>query len=235
MGDVEDKLTQAASLVPEVYYDLIARIPAGLTLFLGGLLVTGVLESQAWSLETFRTFNWAPSAGLLALVLAASYVLGILVTPWGYPVRERYYHATWVRLLPDYADLLAKHQGKFGMAIPLQDLQTGNVTDRLLRRLYGGMHDYLKGSNSQANLILPKMTGEASLCEHLVPVSLALAGALIGSCLLRYGWAALNPNLLLGVLSWLALGAASFRAGQFRYERLLRRHFDFLALSKVGQ
>src|SRR6266704_1884194 len=78
----KDEISQWASLVPEIYFDLIARV-------LPGTLFVVALASILYGTDQMKNFvsslSWAPAALTAALILGLGYAAGIMMlAPLGY-------------------------------------------------------------------------------------------------------------------------------------------------------
>lgn len=90
-GMEPDELAQkSVSLIPEIYYDIIARIlPGGLTLFGATYLLERAHLVSMASLWAWFTTSFAAGSMILAVCLGSSYALGIVLTPFGRPLIQR--------------------------------------------------------------------------------------------------------------------------------------------------
>ena len=238
------KAGKASMFFPEFYYDLIARVLPGTVLLVGCGFASGLLDLGG-VLEALKGLS--PTAAILFCIpaLAGSYVCGILLTCLQRPIRLSYTPAVWKPFLRDNRELIISQLARLG----LQDRKTallralGSQKERGLLRcmkgrhevnreirslvwpLYGALHDYLKTEDAQARFVLPKMNGEAGLCENLAGSLVLVSLGLIVRFLVAPGDPPHAPVLAVGLL-WL-FATFCYGAGVVRYRALIQRHFSF--------
>jgi len=95
---VEDTLEKAGSLVPEIYYDLIARIAPGCLTLFGVIYIAhdGRLISAKVDVSSWLNMGIGTATLLLVLIVGMGYLTGILLTPFG---RHAVGNMRWVRCL----------------------------------------------------------------------------------------------------------------------------------------
>lgn len=145
-----------ASIIPEFYYDLISRIPAGLTL-IAIVIIGGISSDQRQELIT-----WLVSANhkdfpfllIFILLICAGYTISIPLSALGAIAHLIYSRKVWKNIENTFCNeirLLEKHYN------------SGSDKTKLNRLL----HDDLKNRNPQAKVILSKMQSEVALCDNL--------------------------------------------------------------------
>ena len=233
------------TILPEFYYDLIARIIPGVVLVLGAVFASGTAEPAA-AFATLLTLAWAPVVLLLIIISIAGYVAGILLTYFQSGVRSSYSGAVWRVVLRQYRDVIIKRQdelGLNGLRTKLDECQldaSGRSSRRdrkaanraireVTRPLYGELHDLLKDRHPQARFVLPKMNGETGLCENTaVSLILVMLVALVHTVTAPTGPVATRlVQAAATAFPFAVLALLFFRAAVVRYEALLRRHFAF--------
>jgi hypothetical protein len=224
----EPEIGKWPSLIPEIYYDLISRVPPGVLLFLA-LLVAG----SRLSLGQIQSVSFGAATILLLLLVLAGYTLGILMTPLADIFHRTYKRSVWRETISkqDFGPLVQLIDSNFNLCLPKNEKNELDV-DKIERRHYDlldrVMHDYLKGIDPQAKLILPKMRAEARLCDHLF-VALLCVGRIMAYCL----WVK-HENLLIqqGTVILAVIGLiASRAAARYRTEHLIHRQFSFMRLA----
>lgn len=167
----EDLPTKFAQLIPEIYYDLIARIPAGIFFVLaiigcGGLFLPG----EIFDFRNLSGLDLAPTIILIILLFGAGYLVGIVTTFLGeflLPFRSH----NWKKICPDHNKEVGYFFGHIKESIDLPTKE-GNLDysqfkkshyDKLDRR----MHDFLKKIDIEGKTILPKTLAEVVLCNNL--------------------------------------------------------------------
>ncbi|MFN8092436.1 MAG: hypothetical protein U0599_09495 [Vicinamibacteria bacterium] len=228
------ELSTPQTLLPEFYYDLMARILPGVVFAATLLFLLGAFEVKA-AIERVAQTAWAPIVFLVTGVGTCGYIIGILLTPLQARVRSGYIPEVWQPILASNRAVICEKQAQLGLrdfAAELDNAIRGSVwrpadraaLARVARQLYSPLHDLLKARLPQAQLVLPKMNGETGLCDNicagltvlsLVPVSQMLHAARFDEKLAWYSV----------VLLFLAL--ISFWAAKVRYDGLVRRHFAF--------
>jgi len=228
--DDKPDLSQWPSVIPEIYYDLIARVPAGTLLFL--VIASGGQPSLG---KLISATSVGSAAVFLTLVLLAGYSSGILITRLGSLFHRTYRYRIWRRVLGGergYAGLITTFNNQFPtLNLPTDD--GGRVAVAMLQaedvdRLDRVMHDYLKAKDPQAKVLLPKMRAEAALCDHLF---VALIGSVVVvSCALLWSPQEGLADRLGILATFLAGSTLSAFCAPYRNERLIRRQFSFLTL-----
>jgi uncharacterized membrane protein YobD (UPF0266 family) len=88
------------------------------------------------------------------------------------------------------------------------------------RQIYRELHEFLKETDPQARLVLPKMNAESSLCSNLLVAFVIILPPLV----MRHGWFSVS-------VIWSALAlAVCLYASFYRTRRSIERHFSFFAL-----
>lgn len=228
MPDAE-QVGKWASLVPEIYYDLIARVPPG-SLVVATLFVWLHPDPHS-ALIGLRELGWAPVTVLSVIAVGAAYACGELVGPWGDWVSSLYRFRIFRQVSAGHLPLMTFFRQRFGEDVPDQEPDIKKLSDSEVQRIYQQMHDFLKAANEQAKVLLPKSQAEAALCANL-------CGFVILFLLFSGAWSVSHWFFETGAppVSWrlvllLLFGAAvAVRAGWFRSRQLIRRQFSFLAL-----
>jgi hypothetical protein len=207
-----------ASLIPEFFYDLIARVPAGAVFVLGVILLT--TPETTWTellgLAHEGKLEGVPFWLLFALLFMLSYAVGILLTLPGWLIRNTYLLWVWRRADRRHGQQIADLATSRGL-LPTSTTQALATLGRSQRgTLYRLLEDELKASDEQARVLLPKMNGEASLCDNLTAAFLLLL--LLG--LLRYG-CDIKVILIVIPVVW------CYIAAPYRYGSLVDRLLSF--------
>jgi hypothetical protein len=208
------------SVIPELYYDLIARvIPGAVLLLLGTLPITIHLP-----IDSLKEMSAGSATLLLVVFLLASYWAGILITPLGSLFHELYRYRVFREALRE-----EEHKGeirRFGGALGLNDLssessnQDLNTVDRV-------MHEFLKDRGDQARLILPKMKAEVTLCDNSLVAMLGAGILVLAFDILQR----LKADPLVIELLPIVVGVLlSFLAAGYRMKRLLVRQRVLMTL-----
>jgi len=229
-----------AAIIPETYYDLIARIPAGALLFLSLVLIFDLHEKVDHLLsQEYGT------AVRVAFPLIVVYVLSIMLSGLGYLIYAAYYPRLWRRIIgdnPEYLSLLNYADDTFQLGLPrTRDRSRCNpkkLTRENFRQLGLIFHDFL---NEQGYTLVAKMRAEAALCTNVSAAALVSAAAY----LTRLDWrlwaegfgarqsgATMPPLVVLGLM--LAAFAVSAWASYYRHGQRIRRYFSLLEVVKFG-
>lgn len=228
----ENNAAKWPSIIPEIYYDVISRVPAGTILVLA-ILWTGGCFLPGGFLEPQRAQNiqWV----LLIILLTAGYPVGMLLTPVGHAVYSLYRNALWNNFTKENQETMeeakefylkdgtVREQKGEGQASKEQERKKKRATELLDQR----MQEFLTAQDPRATFILPKMRAEAALCNNLAAASflyLLFPGVL-------YLWPSLQgehpPGLLREFVFGLVFGVSSCLAGWHRGSRLIKRQFSF--------
>jgi hypothetical protein len=220
MPDSQD-ISKSASLVPEIFYDVIARIPPGTLLALAviSLLKVDLFSSNGgYPLSGPNSINVATATILGILLLMAGYVIGLLLTQIGAGIHHIYivwFWRSWCN--PD--DYKAYVAIATNYRVPgLEAEAERHIYECIDREL----HEYVKKGNNSASTIIPKMRAEMALCLNLA------AGVLIYT--ICYTFAKSPGELWKKALLILAIFSLTISAAIFREHQLLRR-----TLAYVGQ
>ena len=215
-------------LVPELYYDLIARLPAGIVFW---LLVIALLFSTHPSLTpsvSADTLQAIPFGSLLVLLLVVAYVTGMIIVPMSVVVRRIYGSFVWRRLYvmhPARVRVLFERLApdNFETRVPLEKVQRAHF-DALHQLLY----ERVKLDHALAKILLPKMSAEVRLCENVVVVTMLV---LVGHPLVTGSFG--EPSWVYGLL---VVALLALIAGAYRYLILLQRlvaYADTLGLCRT--
>ena len=79
----ETKGNDWVTLVPDLFYDLIARIPAGAIVVLFSTWIIVAPTPTEINIEAIVKLSWAPATILLILLLVFAYATGIFLTAFG--------------------------------------------------------------------------------------------------------------------------------------------------------
>jgi hypothetical protein len=221
------------TVIPEFYYDLLARILPGLISLLAVLVAAGVINPTI-ALERMFTLTMASVIALYIALAACGYVVGIVLTYFQRGIRWLYIPRVWRQLL---ATENCKHLIKSRaseLKIPVSVISPALDSDaskkavrNAVTLLYGPLHDLLKERHPQARLVLDKMNGEAGLCESLV------VGLLLTSLVLC--WRVFAEGLWRSLEMWLIIGLLLaviflFLVAQYRYKHMIERHFCYWSI-----
>lgn len=212
----EERLSSWASLVPEVYFDLIARVPAGATIILA--FVSFFEPKGLPTLLTSRTLG--PVLVLILIFFPASYLIGLMLT---LPSGLIAYGSRWlvwrifIKKLDWYPDL-DQLVASFGFLRPKQ------VTSSELVRIELETHDFLRSKNEDARSLFPKMRAEAELCSNL---SAALAALIPLEVVLALASRNPVPDSR-SILLLVGLSGYTAGVGAYRIWRLLDRQIVLL-------
>src|SRR4030042_2021839 len=98
----EELPTKFAQLIPEIYYDLIARIPAGIFFALAIMGCGGLFSSgEIFDFQNIKSLAFPPTVILIILLFGVGYLVGIITTFLGeflLPFR----FLNWKKICPDY-------------------------------------------------------------------------------------------------------------------------------------
>lgn len=239
----QTEIGRLPSLIPELYYDLIARVIPGAVL----LLCTGPATIES-PVDKLKGMTAGSATILLVFFLLTSYWIGILITPLASQFHGSYRYKLLCRAF--LREQNAKEIRKLIDVVPVptpRDIQSlmeslhtmrferskKDPSGELLKSLKEDvdnverfMHDLLKSKNDQARLILPKMKAEIVLCDNSF---VGLLGAAI--FVLVFGLLHQQSPSLLWKLLPIVLGVVlSFFAARYRMNRLLIRQFTLMRL-----
>lgn len=203
----------AVSLVPEIYYDLIARIMPG----------CAIITGAAWLAGKLSVVKEIGGVGALVL-LVMCYLAGVLVTPMGRSVVKL------VDFLPQRfqgwfdlcGDPLLEGAESVRLALEQGGSQLTRKSHTALFKEYRFalghfLHEYVK-KNKTARTLIPKMRAEMSCCRNLTAGGflLSLTATLQWLFFDASGWKACS----LALLTILSAFAARYRA-QAHNQRLV--------------
>lgn len=166
---VSETIQDGLKRIPEFYYDLIARIPAG-ALLLAGTAV-GYFREDTWAMFLALGASWAASTAAVGVLTMFSYVAGILLSGIGDLLAFVTRWITWHRLQSN-----PTVEAFYDYAERIELLKQGQRThfSRHVLPTFRRLHDELKRTNAEASVILPKMSAEAALCHNVLSCCLVL-------------------------------------------------------------
>jgi hypothetical protein len=217
-----------AAVIPEVYFDLISRVPAGAFV----LLLLGTDSKFPWQLD-FKNFG----ASALLLFLGGAYGLGLVIAGLAVAPRIWYRHLAWRRRLASAQigeatrNRLQRYltlRGNSEAATHIVTLTTVGWTaiwriDEIVSEARRLLHDDMKACSADGKTILPKMSAEAAFFSN---IQFAVAVVVVAKIVFARQTVVLTPPEWL----WLALFAELFLAyGAYRREAALRdRELSYL-------
>lgn len=201
-----------AALIPEFYYDLISRIPAGVILLsvvgLSTLTQEEINKLKAWLFGGH--LNDFPFILIFIVLLCAGYIISIPLTMFGAIVRASYSRVVWNSITTTYS-------------VELHELEKRYRSKADESRFFRLIHDELKQNNLQARVLLPKMSAEVSLCDNMTAAFL-LASLFIMMFTMTF------PKAIYFLLFFASF---SFIGGCYRFHRLMARHISFAKIVKI--
>ncbi len=155
------------SLIPEIYVDIIGRIPAGM------IFVLGIVSIKSIRLYRLTDTHWFIQ---VLVLLVISYATGIILTAFGENVFKIYAIRTWKKSF----EVIKNMSGYNPDFIPIE---LNNTIDSYSEKR-ARYHDYelldrkihleLKELPTKAGLLLPKTRAEAALCNNISAAFLLL-------------------------------------------------------------
>ncbi len=232
VGDLKQHLPN----IPEFYYDVIGRIPAGTLLVLfflwasGAFGTGGVFESAT----VLKELAWAAAVFLLILLFVTAYALSLLLTPTGSLLTFLFRPFLWKRMAEADVRCVEKFitNEQLGIETPfLAARKCPGVWKWLstfwrpweLRFLEEAILNTVARRDAKAHRVLLKMRAEALLCENLFAV-MVVCGLCAGArvhlpALQRLASSKLTDSWPLFVAGILLISIA----GYLRNRRYLRR------------
>jgi hypothetical protein len=236
----EDSKAGVMSLIPEVYYDLIARVPAGVVLAIAA--AQSILSSLGRSLDASA---WLTANGILFLTTAAAFlglagIIGILISPIGDRMRSLYWRRSWTAVVVRGPFKAAGSTLRAaGCRLLPRNADWSKLTDSDLHGLDRWVGDYLRIRTSYARGLLGKMRAEADMCCYLaasffllplVQLSLNFLFYLSG---LAHGFPAhlRDPSVWLWYAASWGATALLCASGAYRTKRLVLRMLSMLSVT----
>jgi hypothetical protein len=201
-----------AAIIPEFYFDIISRIPAGTVLLLI-IVITSLSQAQMLELKTWLLsgkIEGFPFTIVFVLFFCLGYVMSIPLTMFGALV-----HILYNRII---LHLIKKSYPK-----EVQALEAKYEAEINKSKFYRLIHDELKQRNRHAMVLLPKMSAEASLCDNLT-------AALILGVLFVTAFTCVSPRVTHFLL---CIAVFSFISGGYRFYRLMIRHVSFARIEGI--
>jgi len=220
VGDLPD-LGKVSSVVPDLYYDLIARVVPG-TAFVVLVIFTCEPSRRFVTGQDFSKTTLSLATVLLFVLLGLGYTAGLLATSLGGISRRPFIKLTWRVAMCDSSELKRLLADRFGFSLT----DRTKVSD--CQYCYRRMHDYIRSQDtSPRTLVLSKMQAEASLCANLSSSALLLLFLHVGSNTWLYPLSDLRLHSAELLANLTVVLLASF-ASVDRNVRLLERHFVVL-------
>jgi hypothetical protein len=236
----EDELKSGAtSLIPEVYYDLIARVPAGTLLVLFTLY--SVLKSQRLSVPQGSTWLSANSAPVLVLavgLMGVGGLTGLAISPLADLCRSFYWKRAWLAVTEKgpYKEIDEKLKNLGQLGFPRRSTWP-SLSKADFHGLDRWMYDYIQENSERARTLLPKLRAEADFCSYLgaaflllpivsgvVSAAVQFSSASASSSLSQMSW---TRALAWSVASWFVSVLLCF-SGSYRTKRLILRMLSML-------
>ena len=233
----ENNNIKLVTLVPEVYYNLIAWVSPGT--FLIVVIIWIFHFDKSLEFLTRKEINWAVITGFLIFLLGAGNIVGILISPLGdWLHRKTYRYCIWKEFSKrkeneNLLSYLDKEYNLGGYPDPTKDCWEDEDKKKidLFDRL---AHDLVKQLDPQAKVIIPKIQAEAALCNNLLAASLILLVILIPLIIIRvfvnYYCTQQFLDACIPLFLCIVLALFSYFAGKHRGKRLISREFSFLRL-----
>jgi hypothetical protein len=162
----EGTVQTLSSMIPEVYFDLISRVPPGVLLVLGiAYSIRPTLLQDIAPQQTTSGIHEPPYIVLLLLLLGAGYAVGIMLTAFGSIFLKMYGSMQFIKIANSFSTELRDWiwQLTFTEQPPTS---WDSLNKEQCINLYRRLHDHIKSKNRDAARILPKMSAEARLCEN---------------------------------------------------------------------
>jgi hypothetical protein len=221
-----------AGAVPELYFDLIGRIPPGL--FLSLVLLIPFASDSQWFKGDVSKIDWSPSLIAFVLLFVASYSIGLLISPVGKRINKGAWDSAWQVAARNEIPLLKKAQPYLNLDIQFEDGGAWeNLTPQQRGLVYRHMHELLKVNLPEAKLLLPRLAAELTFALNFIIV-IPLASALLFIHWTSLHWpvwhieAWRSPNLYVATSILLLAFFSSRYSAKERTQHLVERHFAFL-------
>jgi len=223
-----------AGAVPELYFDLIGRIPPGL--FLSVVLLVLTASNYGWLKADIAGSGWSPSVIGFVLLVVASYSIGLLISPIGKRTNDHNWASAWEMAARKETFLLQKAQPYLNLNVRFDDEDSwGKLTRQERGLVFRHMHEVLKVNVPEAKLILPRLAAELTFMLN-TRVAIGLASAL-----LLFHWVFVNwpiwqrsiwksPNVYMAASALILAYLASHYSAKERTQHLVERHFAFLGV-----
>jgi hypothetical protein len=213
--------TDAVSIIPDLYYDFIARVVPGTVFLVATCFVCEPSRSLLLKRAAALTGVGLTTTAFL-LLLGTGYIVGLLATPFSESIRQLYLRRSWKKALAGSSGTEATIVELFGYS--------PNAKPVVLEFCYRRMHDYIRTKDtSSRSRVLSKMQAESSLASNLstcfsILFFVKVAVAFVGSWSL---WSYLQWHST-ELVTIIVVLLASFNGAFDRNVRLLQRHFAFL-------
>jgi hypothetical protein len=235
----EDLKSGAASLIPEVYYDLIARVPAGTLLVL--FTLDTFLKSHRLTVpqaSTWLSANSVPILVLAVVVMGSGGLVGIVISPLADLCRSFYWKRAWLAVTEKgpYKEIDEKLKNLGQLGFPSRS-SWPSLSTADFHGLDRWMYDYIQENSERARTLLPKLRAEADFCSYLAaaflifPIvreigsaTLQLSSASTPSSLSQMPW---TQACAWSAASWFVTVLLSF-SGAYRTKRLILRMLSML-------
>ena len=210
----DEKPSSWGALIPEFYFDLIARSgsPVLLSYCVYAWMGEGGLAAIA-RLAADGKLEGIPFAALFALLMFGGFAVGIILSPLGAWVGRSYGQSVWSQAEKDFPELKRAAHARY--------LEPGKPV-KSWHNLHRLMHDDLKASHPHARVLLPKMAAEEALCTNLAVSIVIISLIMVARSPSSVHWGLVATLLAVAVL----MGVAA----RSRHMAFIRRQFSFLRL-----
>jgi hypothetical protein len=248
MADEENKggsNTGVAAMIPEVYYDLIARVPAGCLVVV--VCLATVLSAQGKQIPNISI--WLTGNGISSLLIASAVmgiggIVGILLSPVASAWRRLYWKRAWLAVVEKGPHRrIGTVLSKVGYKALPETFSWLTLRQSDFDGIDRWVYDYLQRESPIARSILPKLRAEADLSSYLAaslsvipPIHFVLFASLCpkpSSCGISFASCVPDAPFLWYGLAWTVSCLLCF-SGEYRTKRLILRMLSMLSVIAEG-
>jgi len=219
----EETIKKNLGIIPEFYFDLISRIPAGIFLFVMVLLEFKCLPSLEgdWYLKIEVGFSFL----ILLSLLCIGQCLGIFLSVVGKHIARIFFTSNvWKKYAENDKELIFNFID-YQKIKSIDKEKFSEWKDNEYQKIYRESHDLIKDKNEKAMLLLPKLSAESSLCNNI-------SASIFLSLIIHFIHRALYSSM--NYLSWnyyvwvVVVFLFVVWIAKERYDRLIKSHISFL-------
>lgn len=206
-----------SSIVPDLYYDLIARVVPGAAFLT--VLCSQSTMFRSLTREVVTQFSAAAVTSTMFAVVGAGYLLSLVSSVFGEMVRLLFFPTIWMFISVAYRRELDVVNEEMGLGVK----DGWWVSPLRLDVIYRKLHVFIRRSENARTVVLSKMQAEAAACTNLLAMSLLLLIATLVRNFLPTAATAYLSQTGVITIAWLGALICLFAALN-RWYRLIERH-----------
>lgn len=204
------------NIIPEFFFDLISRVPPGILI---------IFLSNKFIFETLYDYKIIDLGfSEIFIIILFGYAMGIFISTPAKLIGNIYFKSVWVNKYKSEKKLLDEYLNDYKIDnIEIQNYKKLKTDDWML--IYRNTHDFVKNSNNQAEVMLPKLSAECALANN---TAASLIFFLIILSIKHFVFSTIDNFYWFSPLILICIGLIF--VGKERFKRLLGSQFSYLKI-----